>query len=102
MSDVHDSYPGDDQRFLSTRAPTVTPVAFVADAPIEPQAPPVTQTGPIGWVRENLFSGWLNTLLTLGSIAVILWIVPAIWTWAVSHAIWYADSLEECRALVDS
>jgi general L-amino acid transport system permease protein len=101
MTDVHDSYPGGDRRFVSTRAPTVTPVAFVAEGPIPPAPPPVSETGIVGWVRENLFSGWLNTLLTLASIAVIALVVPAIWTWAVSHAIWYAESLDECRARMD-
>ena len=39
--------------------------ASSARKPIEALPPPSLARGPIAWVRENLFSGPLNTLLTL-------------------------------------
>ena len=32
---------------------------------LPPKAPPVTERGVVKWLRENLFSGWFNTILTL-------------------------------------
>ena len=50
-------------------------IGFVADAQIPPSPPPATSTGKVGWLRENLFSGPINSILTLASVALILWIV---------------------------
>ncbi len=72
--------------------------AFVADGQIPPSPPPSTDTGALGWPRENLFSGPVNSVLTIVSIALILWIVPGIIQWAFIDAVWVADSLEGCRA----
>jgi len=62
-------------------------------------APPVTETGAIKWMRENLFSSILNTVLTILSIFVVYWIVSKIgpWFW---NSIWDAGSLTECREIL--
>ncbi len=72
---------------------------FVASGTIPPSPPPASGSGPIGWLRENLFSGVVNSLLTLASIALVLWIVPGIIQWAFIDAVWFADSLEGCRSV---
>jgi general L-amino acid transport system permease protein len=46
-------------------------ISFVREEILEQQAPPSTQIGIIKWARENLFSGWFNTILTLISLYVI-------------------------------
>jgi His/Glu/Gln/Arg/opine family amino acid ABC transporter permease subunit len=74
-------------------------LAFVADRQIPPTPPPASDTGTIGWLRENLFRGPVNTLLTLASIALILWIVPGIIEWAFVDAVWFASSLDGCREI---
>lgn len=49
------------------------------------------------WLRENLFSGWVSTLLTLG-IALFLWkTIPPLVDWAFLDAVWRPDS-RACRA----
>ena len=35
-------------------------------------APPVDQTGALGWVRRNLFSSWGNGITTVVLIAFLL------------------------------
>ena len=40
-------------------------MAVIQHTPHEDLPPPVSQTGIIGWFRQNLFSNWLNALLTL-------------------------------------
>ncbi|MBX6321180.1 MAG: amino acid ABC transporter permease [Rhodospirillaceae bacterium] len=54
--------------------------------------PPVTTTGPLGWLRANLFSSWLNALLTLAALALLYFIIPPLLDWAVIHANWQAGT----------
>ena len=35
-------------------------------------APPAATTGPLGWLRRNLFSSWYNALLTIIALVVII------------------------------
>ncbi|MCK5099180.1 MAG: amino acid ABC transporter permease, partial [Desulfobacteraceae bacterium] len=57
--------------------------------------PPRSSVGIIGWVRENLFSSPVNTILTI-IIATIFWftIIPFI-QWGIIDACWLPDS--NCR-----
>ena len=100
MSDVSDSRP--EKGVVTTAAPSATAVAYVAPGPIEASPPPRGQTGPIRWVRENLFPDALNTALTVLSILFLVWIVPSLWQWAVGYAVWNAESLTECREIIDT
>ncbi|GAB4388398.1 amino acid ABC transporter permease [Albidovulum sp.] len=74
-------------------------VVFVRDTMIPPSDPPALETGVVKWMRENLFSGWLNTLLTvIGAIAVYFVAVEAL-PWFL-HGVWNAGSLSECRQII--
>ena len=44
---------------------TSAQIAFVQKEPIPESPPPSTAAGPIKWMRDNLFSGWVNSILTL-------------------------------------
>ena len=61
--------------------------------------PPVSQSGLVKWLRENLFSGWLNSTLTAAAILFIGFIAWNIFPW-FWNSIWNAGSLAECRAIV--
>jgi len=77
----------------------MTDTSFIRTEMLAAKAPPVGQRGVLKWLRENLFSGPLNTILTVvGLIAVyyfLSWAVP----WVV-RGIWDASSLQECRSLM--
>ena len=49
----------------------MTKIAFVRKKEIPPSAPPITEVGLIGWLRQNLFSSWLNSILTVLSVYFI-------------------------------
>ncbi|MCB1371195.1 MAG: amino acid ABC transporter permease [Rhodobacteraceae bacterium] len=66
---------------------------------LEAQAPPAARTGRLRWLQENLFSSWPSALLTLLSLAAILWLVAHVWPW-FAHSVWDAGSLTECRAII--
>lgn len=72
---------------------------FVRTEMLEPQTPPVSQRGAIRWLRENLFSGLLNTALTLLGLAALLWVVSHLGPWLL-HSVWNANSLTECREII--
>ena len=76
----------------------MTKIAFVRKDPIPPAAPPITEVGAVGWLKQNLFSSWLNSILTILSlyfIFIMLWdFIP----WAYGGH-WNTKSLRECLDL---
>ena len=65
-------------------------IAFVRREMLPPQAPPGSAIGPVRWARENLFSSWLNAILTILSVAAVCWLVAHIWPW-FAHSVWNAE-----------
>ncbi|MCS0493514.1 amino acid ABC transporter permease [Ancylobacter sp. MQZ15Z-1] len=61
-----------------------------------PLPPPVRNIGVIGWMRENLFSSVLNTILTIVGVGLFLLIVPPLLRFMVIDAVWTGDSREAC------
>lgn len=80
--------------------PSAQSFAFVRTEMIPEQTPPLREMGAVKWLRENLFSGWLNTILTLISLAVIWWSLAAIGPWLL-NTVWNAPSLRGCREILD-
>ncbi len=58
--------------------------------------PPVTNVGVLGWLRQNLFSSWLNSLLTIVTIGILLWLIPPLVKWALIDSLWNSTA-EACR-----
>jgi general L-amino acid transport system permease protein len=52
--------------------------------------PPVTSLGVIGWLRANLFSTWLNSLVTIISLGFIYLFGRAFLLWSFREANWLA------------
>lgn len=73
--------------------------AYVRRQMLPPQPPPGQGLGPLQWLRRNLFSGPLNILLTLIGIAIIWSLVAKFWPW-LSHSVWNANSVAECRQII--
>ncbi len=59
----------------------------MADTP-EVVRPPVSQSGPIGWVRTNLMSTWYNTLLTMVVLALVILFLRIAIVWVLIDADW--------------
>jgi general L-amino acid transport system permease protein len=72
---------------------------FVRTQMIPPAPPPASQAGVVKWARENLFSGWFNSVLTILGVVVIWWLVSASLPWWL-NSVWTADSLGQCRDIV--
>ena len=74
-------------------------ISFVRTQEIPPSPPPSTAAGPVKWLRENLFSGWVNSLLTLAALWAIYVILSGALPW-ILNGVWNANSLSECREIL--
>lgn len=74
------------------------PHFFARTDMLPPKAPPVTERGVVKWLRENLFSGWFNTILTLVGLYIIWYLAAAGLPWLM-NSVWNASSLGECREI---
>ncbi len=61
--------------------------------------PPLGSTGPIKWIRENLFSSPTNIVLTILAAFFLYKIVPGMVAWTITDATFIAADRNECRAL---
>lgn len=73
--------------------------AFVRTEITPPKAPPITERGAVKWLRENLFAGPFNTILTLVAFYVLYLFLRAVIPW-LANGVWNANSLQECRDIV--
>ncbi len=71
-------------------------VSFVRTEMLPEQAPPGSEVGAIGWARHNLFSSWINSILTILALAAIYYVLAAALPWIFLSS-WTATSLTECR-----
>jgi len=60
--------------------------------------PPMGTTGPIAWMRINLFSSPLNIALTILSVWFLWLTLPAAVNWVLLDAVWSATDRKDCWA----
>ena len=75
-------------------------VAFVRETALPEAPPPAAETGARKWMRENLFNGWIGTILTILAVVAIYFILRALVPWIV-NGVWQADSIRECREILE-
>lgn len=69
--------------------PSGLPTNAVIASEKPPQKPPILEVGPVAWVRKNLFSSVVDTLLTLGAVVIILSVLSSFLFWAIGQADWF-------------
>jgi general L-amino acid transport system permease protein len=52
--------------------------------------------GVAGWLKENLFASTRDTVLTILTFLLLVWMVPPILDWAFISAVWTGESREDC------
>ena len=60
-------------------------------------APNPVPTTALDWARARLFNSWLNSILTVALLAAMLWLLPKLFSWAVTDAVFSPDP-NACRA----
>ncbi len=64
--------------------------------PTPPQPPPANTVGVVGWLRSNLFKGWLNTALTIFAVFILYETIPPLIEWAFVNATFSGSSRDAC------
>ncbi|MDJ0955623.1 MAG: amino acid ABC transporter permease [Arenicellales bacterium] len=59
---------------------------------------PIRSTGPIAWMRHNLFSSPLNIVLTITAMWFLWTTMPPVLNWVFMESVWTADSRTDCWA----
>jgi general L-amino acid transport system permease protein len=72
-------------------------VDVTQELPLPVERPRPITSGPIDWLRANLFNSIPNTVLTLAAVYLLAVTVPPMIRWALVDAIWHADSGRACH-----
>jgi general L-amino acid transport system permease protein len=76
----------------------MTDVDVTQELPLPVERPRPAASGPIDWLRANLFNSVLNTILTLAAVYLLAVTIPPVIRWAFIDAIWHAETGRACRA----
>src|SRR6266550_506329 len=71
---------------------------FVRRELIAPLPPPLAARGLLGFARQRLFGGVLNTVLTLVSLLLVIVVLPPLLRFLIIDAIWSGTSRTDCLA----
>jgi general L-amino acid transport system permease protein len=75
--------------------------AYVRSEPVPAMPPPSRDRGVVGWLREHLFTGPLNIVLTLLSILFLWWLIPPLLNFLIFDATWVGDDRAACVVTPD-
>jgi general L-amino acid transport system permease protein len=70
---------------------------YVREAPEPEEAPPILSMGALAWARANLFSSIGSSLVTIGCVALVAYLLPQLVAWATTRAVWSATDGAACR-----
>jgi general L-amino acid transport system permease protein len=70
--------------------------AFVRTSAVAAMPPPQRHSGAVGWLRDNLFSSPLNIALSVGSMLLVVWVVPPLVKFLIIDAVWDGASRIDC------
>jgi general L-amino acid transport system permease protein len=69
---------------------------FVRRELIAPLPPPLATSGMLGFLRQRLFGGVLNIILTLLSLLLIIIVLPPLVRFLIIDAVWSGTSRTDC------
>ncbi len=75
--------------------------SYVRTEMLGEKSPPATTVGLIGWVRENLFNGWFNSILSVLSALALFFVLEDILPW-IWRGTWTGTSLQNCREVIQA
>ncbi len=71
-----------------TSTASTAPPGLLVFQPKPDRPPPLQTVGVVGWLRNNLFNGWYNSLLTILILLLLVKVVPPLFSWALFDAVW--------------
>ncbi|KAF0676184.1 amino acid ABC transporter permease [Profundibacterium mesophilum] len=73
-------------------------ISFVRESFLPEVPPPAAEAGPVKWLRANLFSGAVNSVMTLLALALLIYILWGFLPWLLGGN-WTASNIRECREI---
>lgn len=74
--------------------------AIVNAGDLQDQPAPIRTQGALAWMRDNLFNGVFNSILTICAILLLAYIIPGTLDWLIFNANWTGGA-DACRANPD-
>lgn len=74
---------------LDPRSTTGVPEPLVNYDEPPRRSPPMLAVGPLAWVRNNLFSSLLDTIITIVTAVIVVSILVSFLVWAIGQAEWF-------------
>ena len=74
------------------------PYAYVRKETLQQEPAPLSVAGPWAWIRTNLFSSPLNTILTLLCLYLVVDAVPGLIRFYFLDAVWTGEHRDACLA----
>ncbi|WP_108882195.1 ABC transporter permease subunit [Anderseniella sp. Alg231-50] len=71
-------------------------LAYVRTEQAPAMPAPMSASGPIGWMRENLFPTPINSVMSLIFGALLLYVIWITLDWAVFKAVWSGEDRSAC------
>jgi len=73
------------------------PFSYVA-TDMHPQlSPPATETGVLGWFKQNLFATPRDTVLSILVLLFFIWLLPPTINWLFIKAVWSGEDGSACQ-----
>jgi general L-amino acid transport system permease protein len=73
-------------------------IAYVREVPVEAMPAPLSERGPVGWLRHNFFATPFDMVLSVAMILLALWIIPPFLNFMIFDAVWSGADREACVA----
>jgi len=71
-------------------------IKYVRTVPTDVLPPPISQSGIFKWLRENLFNGVFNSILTIVGLYLVWVVVSNLFMWGIWNATFIGTSREAC------
>src|ERR1044072_6259350 len=81
---------------VATQDVNAARTSYIRTKPVDAKTAPGATTGVVGWIRANLLSSPPNIALTIISILLVIWIVPPLIEFMITHAVWNGADREAC------
>ncbi len=72
---------------------------YIRPQMVDPMPAPTSQKGVASWLKENLFSGPKDTVLTVLGISLIVWFLPGLINWLFVNAVWVGTDRTFCATI---
>ncbi len=76
------------------------PVLYVRQNFVPAEKAPLTGSTVFGWMRKNLFASLGDSVLTLASAAILVWMLPSMINWLFIQAVWTGTDRSVCSTVL--